>query len=79
MEVKKIGVLLVQTVGKEHKPQTVIQADIEKCPWCGVEIIARVATEGTEHFQEGFQETIDKATEQGRIYFVHEKIIPRKD
>ena len=31
------------------------------------------------YFQEGFQEAIDLAESQGRLYFVHEKITAKKD
>lgn len=79
MKVIKIGVALVQTVGKDHRPHSVRQADIEGCMFCGVRIIAKVADEAIEHFQEGFQEAIDKAKDQDRLYFVHEKIILKKD
>lgn len=79
MTVFQIGVALVQTVGKDHKPHSVRQADIEACPWCGVQIIARAADEAIEHFEKGFQEAIDLAKSQDRLYFVHEKIIQKKD
>lgn len=73
MFVRQIGVALVETVGKEQHPHSVIQADIEECPKCMAQIIARVADENLFHFDEGFQEAIDKAIEQNRIYYVHEK------
>ena len=73
MLVKEIGVLLVQTVGKGKRPQSIVQADIEWCPPCGAQIIARVAAESIEHFQDGFTEALVKAHKEERVYYVHEK------
>ena len=73
MFVRQIGVALVETTGKEHRPHSIIEADIEECPKCEIQIIAKVAIESIWHFHEGFQEAIDKAKEQNRIYYVHEK------
>jgi len=73
MVVLAIGVTLVQTVGKNRRPQSAIQADIEGCIECGCKIIARVADKATEHFQPEFQEIIDKAKKHETIYYVHEK------
>ena len=73
MSVRQIGVALVETVGKEQRPHSIIEADIEECSKCEVQIIAKVADEPIWHFQDRFQEAIDKAKEQNRIYYVHEK------
>ena len=73
MKVKEIGVLLVQTVGKEQRPQSIVQADVEWCPKCGAQIIAKVADESIEHFQAGFHEAIIQAHEGDMVYYVHEK------
>ena len=74
MLVKEIGVLLVTTVGKAKRPHSIVDADIEWCPPCGAQIIARVADESLEHFQDGFYKAIEEAKEQKRVYYVHEKM-----
>lgn len=73
MFVRQIGVALIETVGTEQLPRSIIQADIEECSKCMTQIIAKLADESIFHFQAGFQEAIEKAKEQNRIYYVHEK------
>lgn len=75
MRAECIGVLVIETAGEDRHPYKVWQADMYKCPGCGVEVVVGFARGPVlERFHVGFAERLeDWKKVSGRVVYNHEK------
>lgn len=72
------GVGVIETVhNSEAKPYKLWQADLWKCPGCGIEVVAGFSGLGiipiAEHFQESFSEALNVVKQSKLVVYDHER------
>jgi hypothetical protein len=69
---EKNGVRLIELFQNDKEPYAIWNADLWKCPICGVEIISGYSQHPIYHHEENFQRLLGIA-KQGQFYYNYER------
>ena len=77
MDVKQVGVTVVEMFGNPPRPYKLWAADTRECPVCMAVVTWGDAKKPfAEHYQDGFQERLDAIPEEKRVYSYEHRLPP---
>lgn len=71
------GVSVAEMFQEDTKVYRIRQADLWKCPGCGMEVILGFSDHGIEHYEDGFEEALqrhDLKCAEGKGYVWNERL-----
>ena len=69
MEVKQVGVTVVEMFGSPPRPKLLWEAYNRECPVCGAAVACGYAQQPpADYYQDDFQERLDAIPEESRVY-----------